>query len=88
MLYRKVHPLALNIIVGTFFARMATSMSISFLAIYLTTEKSISPQTTGIIIGTSSLAAVFTSFFGGSLSDRYGRKNIMLISMTAWIIVF
>ncbi|MDR6998790.1 MFS family permease [Neobacillus niacini] len=67
---------------------MATSMSISFLAIYLTTTKSISPQTTGIIIGNSSLAAVFTSFFGGSLSDRYGSKKIILSSMTAWIIVF
>ena len=33
---------------------------------------------TGAIIGTSALVGVFASFIGGNLSDRFGRKTIML----------
>lgn len=43
---------------------------------------------TGAIIGTSALVGVFASFIGGNLSDRFGRKTIMLWSMIVWIFVF
>ncbi len=43
---------------------------------------------TGAIIGTSALVGVFASFIGGNLSDRFGRKRIMLWSMIVWIFVF
>lgn len=83
-----VHPLGMSIILGTLFARFATSMSIPFLAIYLTTVKGVSAGMTGAIIGTSALVGVFASFIGGNLSDRFGRKTIMLWSMIVWIFVF
>ena len=35
---KQIHPLAWTIIVGTIFGRMATSMSIPFLSIYLTQQ--------------------------------------------------
>lgn len=85
---RQIHPIGMSIIIGTLFARFATSMSIPFLAIYLTTVKDISASVTGAIIGTSALIGVFASFIGGNLSDRYGRKQIMLGSVTVWIFVF
>lgn len=85
---RNIHPIGMNIIIGTLFARFATSMSIPFLAIYLTTAKGISAGVAGAIIGTSALVGVFASFIGGNLSDRYGRKKIMLASIFVWILVF
>ncbi|MEY8349445.1 MFS transporter [Bacillus cereus] len=83
-----IHPLGMSIIIGTLFARFATSMSIPFLAIYLTTVKDISAAMTGAIIGTSALVGVFASFIGGNLSDRFGRKTIMISSLIVWIFVF
>ncbi|MGF9967132.1 MDR family MFS transporter [Bacillus rhizoplanae] len=83
-----IHPIGMTIIIGTLFARFATSMSIPFLAIYLTNAKGISAGVTGAIIGTSALVGVFASFIGGNLSDRYGRKKIMLASIIVWICVF
>ncbi|MEC2374461.1 MFS transporter [Bacillus thuringiensis] len=85
---QNIHPLGMTIIIGTLFARFATSMSIPFLAIYLTTVKGVSAGMTGAIIGTSALVGVFASFIGGNLSDRFGRKTIMLWSMIVWIFVF
>lgn len=83
-----IHPLGMSIIIGTLFARFATSMSIPFLAIYLTIVQGISAGMTGAIIGTSALVGVFASFIGGNLSDRFGRKTIMIGSIIIWICVF
>ncbi|MBO9129045.1 MFS transporter [Bacillus sp. 165] len=83
-----VHPIGWNIIIGTLFARLASSMSMPFLAIYLTSTKGVSPAMTGMIIAVSALVGVFSSFIGGSLSDQYGRKRIMLSSIGVWIFVF
>ncbi len=60
----------------------------SFLAIYLTTVKDVSAGMTGAIIGTSALVGVFASFIGGNLSDRFGRKMIIIWSMIVWVFVF
>jgi len=68
---QNIHPLGMTIIIGTLFARFATSMSIPFLAIYLTTVKGVSAGMTGAIIGTSALVGVLASFIGGNLSDRF-----------------
>ncbi|MEV2477048.1 MFS transporter [Paenibacillus larvae] len=88
MKLQSIHPIGLNIIIGTFFARLATSMSIPFLSIYLTATKGFSPNIVGAIIGTSALIGVCTSFIGGTLSDRYGRKMIMISSIIVWMLVF
>ncbi|MCP8969122.1 MDR family MFS transporter [Ectobacillus ponti] len=85
---KSIPALGWNIIVGTLFARMATSMSMPFLAIYLTAAKGVSPALAGAVIGVSALVGVFSSFIGGSLSDRYGRKRVMLVSIAVWIVVF
>jgi len=81
-------PIAWNIIVGTLFSRISTSMSIPFLSIYLTQVKHVSPVTTGFIVGTSSLLGIFASFNGGYLSDLMGRKALLLTSIFCWCLVF
>ncbi|MES5845582.1 MULTISPECIES: MFS transporter [unclassified Bacillus cereus group] len=85
---QNIHPLGMTIIIGTLFARFATSMSIPFLAIYLTTVQGVSAGMTGAIIGTSALVGVFASFIGGNLSDRFGRNMILIWSMIVWVFVF
>ncbi|SNZ17093.1 Major Facilitator Superfamily protein [Terribacillus aidingensis] len=85
---RSLHPYSWAIIIGTVFGRMATSMSIPFLAIYLTQEKGASAGFTGLIIAVSSLVGILASFYGGYFSDRFGRKKIMGISIFGWCIVF
>lgn len=85
---RKLHPLAINILVGTMFGRMATSMSIPFLAIYLTQVQHVSPAKTGMIIAVSSLVGICTSFAGGYLSDWFGRKIMLFLSVFLWAAVF
>lgn len=86
--FRNLHPLVWNIVIGTVFGRMATSMSIPFLAIYLTKVKGVSATETGIIIAVSSFVGIATSFFGGYFSDRFGRKRVLLISIFLWSFVF
>lgn len=85
---KSIHPIGWNIIIGTLFARLASSMSMPFLAIYLTMTKGVSPGMTGIIIAVSALVGVFTSYIGGNLSDQFGRKWIMVGSIIVWTFVF
>lgn len=83
-----IHPLAWTVIIGTVFGRLVTSMSIPFLAIYLTSTLGIAATETGFIIAASSLAGVAVSFYGGYISDRIGRKKVMLFSAFFWALVF
>lgn len=84
---RTLHPLSWTIIIGTIFGRMATSMSIPFLAVYLTQVKGASASSAGLIIAVSSLIGIVASFYGGYVSDRIGRKKVMLLSIFGWTLV-
>lgn len=85
---REYHPIVHVLLVGTVLARAASSMSMPFLAIYLSRESALSPLLIGAIIGFGSLAGMFGGFIGGALSDRLGRKCIMMIALASWVVVF
>ncbi|MBB6024211.1 MFS family permease [Paenibacillus sp. JGP012] len=85
---KQIHPLAWTIIIGTMFGRLVTSMSIPFLSIYLTRVLEATPTQTGVTVAVSSLAGVLVSFYGGYISDRIGRKIVMLVSVFSWAAVF
>lgn len=63
-------------------------MSIPFLAVYLTQVSKISASSAGLIIAVSSLIGIVASFYGGYVSDRIGRKKVMLLSIFGWSFVF
>ncbi|ATH92281.1 transporter [Bacillus glycinifermentans] len=86
--WKEIHPLSWTIIAGTIFGRMGTAMSIPFLAIYLTQVKGASAGFAGAVIAASSLVGIAASFYGGYVSDRFGRKTIMLLSIFGWTLVF
>nr|WEZ46142.1 hypothetical protein P5625_14320 [Bacillus subtilis] len=48
--WKDIHPISWTIIIGTIFGRMATSMSIPFLAIYLTAVQGASASYAGLVI--------------------------------------
>ncbi|MBC8080111.1 MAG: MFS transporter [Gorillibacterium sp.] len=82
------HPVVRILIVGTVLARAASSMSLPFLAIYLAKYSDAGIVTNSLIIGASSLAGTVGGFIGGTISDRMGRKNVMLIALFCWSAVF
>ncbi|WP_442601390.1 MDR family MFS transporter [Paenibacillus sp. KN14-4R] len=82
------HPIVYTLVFGVALARIATSMSMPFLAIYLGTTTGMSATMIGLVIGMGSLASTAGGFIGGNLSDRFGRRIIMFSSLFTWSAVF
>lgn len=82
------HPIVNSLLLGTILARIASSMSMPFLAIYLVRHTGMSPTLIGLVIGAGSLAGTLGGFIGGSLSDRFGRRRILLGALFGWAVVF
>lgn len=87
MKFRQIHPLTWGVLFGTFFARLATFFVMPFFAIYLATL-GFSASVIGTIFAVTALSGLFMSFFGGTLSDRYGRKQLMLIGIVLNAVTF
>lgn len=86
--FSSFHPIVYSLVIGVVLARTATSMSMPFLALYLSQTTQMSAMEIGIVIGVGSLASTFGGFIGGNLSDRFGRRVIMFIALFAWSGVF
>ncbi|WP_238473793.1 MDR family MFS transporter [Paenisporosarcina cavernae] len=82
------HPMVWTLLLGTMFARGASFMALPFLALYLSNTHGVHPILIGITIGLSRLTGMFGGFIGGYLSDRFGRKVIMLSSIFIWAFVY
>lgn len=85
---KQLHPIVQILFMGAFFTRLAASMSVPFLAIYLSNSTDIHPVMIGVIIGAAPLASTVTGFVGGLLSDKIGRKHVMLVSIYIWGVVY
>lgn len=84
----KFTPTVWTVIIGLLLLRIGTMMSQPFLAIFLHFKAGLSLSLTGFIVGTSYLSYVFGGFFGGVLSDKYGRRNILGISLIFYALTF
>ncbi|WP_217597955.1 MFS transporter [Cohnella sp. GbtcB17] len=82
------HPIVFSLLIGHMIARIATSMSMPFLALYLAAHTDMGPGGIGFIVGAGALAATFGGFLGGALSDRYSRRLVMFASLFVWSGVF
>ncbi|MBE4908596.1 MFS transporter [Bacillus luteolus] len=84
----KLHPIISVLLIGSLFSRIANSMSLPFLAIYLAKQTDLTPLMIGVVIGAAPLASTLSGILGGYLSDKFGRKQIMLLSIYSWGFVF
>lgn len=82
------HPIVWVLLLGTIMTRGAAAMTLPFLAIYLSGKMELSPLLIGLIVGISPLMSTAGGFVGGHLSDRFGRKPVMLNSLFLLAIVY
>jgi MFS family permease len=82
------HPIVHSLLLGTILARAASSMSLPFLAIYLSKHTGMNPVMIGLVIGAGSLAGTAGGFVGGALSDQFGRRKILFGALFGWAVVF
>ncbi|MBW5445500.1 MFS transporter [Cohnella sp. CFH 77786] len=86
--FRSYHPIVLTLVFGHGLSRIGSSMSMPFLALYLAHNTSMSHAMIGVVAGAGALAGTFGGFIGGALSDRVGRRVIMLTALFLWACCF
>ncbi|WP_066253610.1 MDR family MFS transporter [Neobacillus drentensis] len=82
------HPIVWVLLIGTVLSRGASFMTLPFLSIYLSRHMDLSPIVIGLTVGMSPLMGTVGGFIGGHLSDRFGRKPVMLISLLMVALVY
>lgn len=85
---RAYHPVVHFLLLGTVLVSLTNSMSLPFLAIYLGESTQLDFAMIGLIIGAGPLAGTFGGFIGGVLSDFFGRKKLMVVSLLVSAFVF
>lgn len=78
---RAYHPIVRTLLGGTLLVNLFRSMCYPFVAVYLSRRTDMSLEMIGLLVGMGALASTFGGFFGGVLSDRFGRKHVMLASL-------
>lgn len=87
-IFPPLHPFVYFLIVGTVFSRAAFFMSMPFLAVYMKSILGSEYTTIGLVIALGPLLGLVGGFFVSFLSDKLGRRGLMLASMFLWVFVF
>ncbi|CAH2712948.1 Na(+), Li(+), K(+)/H(+) antiporter [Neobacillus rhizosphaerae] len=82
------HPIVWVLLIGTVLTRGSAFMTLPFLSIYLSRNMDLSPIIIGLTVGMSPLMGTVGGFIGGHLSDRFGRKPIMLTALFTLAFVY
>ena len=76
------------LLAGTFLTRTAFFMVWPFLAVILLRDFHLSPSQIGSILAGASIAGSLMGFYFGNLSDRFGRRNIMIAGCLGSVVAF
>ncbi|MED4081149.1 MFS transporter [Halalkalibacterium halodurans] len=79
--FTEFHPIVYSMIFGSVCMNIGFGMVVPYFAIYLGTYTGLDPVSIGLIVGTTSIGSLVGGFLGGTLSDQFGRKKIMLVSL-------
>ncbi|MCM2533072.1 MFS transporter [Neobacillus pocheonensis] len=82
------HTIVWVLLIGTVLSRGLAFMTLPFLSIYLSKHMDLSPIIIGLTVGMSPLMGTVGGFIGGHLSDRFGRKRVMLIALCSLAFVY
>src|SRR6267154_2122075 len=81
-------PLVQILLAGTFLTRTAFFMVWPFLAVILLRDFRLSPSQIGAILAGASAAGSLMGFYLGNVSDRFGRRNIMIAGCLGSVVAF
>ena len=84
--FRRFEPEIWVIAVVQFFTVIGFSICMPFLSLYLYEDRGLPPTLVGIILLTAGLCSAASQAVGGALSDRFGRRPVLL--MAAFVSVF
>lgn len=76
--WKEINPIVLYISLARLIGALGFSISMPFLALYLHQELRVSPSLIGGMLTSAGLIGAIASQFGGRLSDRIGRRNLLI----------
>lgn len=79
--YNEFPPLFWVVVVTLFIDSIGSTLLFPFFALYITEKFGVGMTQAGILIGMSSLFGIFGSMLGGALTDRFGRRKLILIGL-------
>src|SRR5512136_140113 len=66
----------------TFIDRLGGSLVFPFFALYITSKFGVGMTEVGVLFMLFSVPSVFGGLIGGALADRFGRKGVIVFSLT------
>ncbi|WP_416306056.1 MFS transporter [Neptunicella sp. SCSIO 80796] len=75
---RQFPPLVWILIIGVFFSRGTFFMVWPFMAIILYQQFGLNEWQVGLILTIAATVAIFIGFYSGTLTDKFGRRNMLL----------
>ncbi len=79
--YNDFPPLFWIIVVTLFIDSIGSTLLFPFFALYITQKFGVGMTQAGILIGMSSLSGIIGSTIGGALTDRFGRRQLILFGL-------
>jgi MFS family permease len=80
-LYAEFPPLFWMVVVTLFIDSIGSTLLFPFFALYITQKFGVGMTEAGILLGMSSLSGLIGSVIGGALTDRFGRRRLILFGL-------
>jgi MFS family permease len=71
------------VVIVSFIDRIGATLLFPFFALYITQKFGVGMTEAGILLGISSLFGLVGSMFGGALTDKFGRKQLILFGLVS-----
>jgi predicted MFS family arabinose efflux permease len=87
-IYHRFEPGVWLVTVIQFFTTIGFSICMPFLSLYLYQDRGLSMTMVGLILLAGGLCAAISQALGGTLSDRFGRRPILLMAVSVSIFLY